>query len=562
MTKKAVYYGRVSTSEQAETGLSMSMMKDETIAWAKAHDYEIVEFFEDYGKTGTQYKGLKELQKLHRYIQNNNISAILCWRLDRISRNDTEFYTHTMSLVEKLGMTIASVKQFPDIKVIPRVLIGVYLGLATDEVNSTKIRTKATMLHRAKQGYLMGKAPIGYLNKQENGHGIVVIDSEKAKYIKKIFELYATGLYTMKMVSQEVYKMGFMDKNNKPYPVRKIEHILQNIVYTGKVKYGKNDDGTDLIVQGKHVPIIPTSLYNKVQTIKRNDGKPYSKHTDKTYVKLIKCVCGGYLTGYHSHGAHNSGDYVYYKCHNRSGIHKKIKGIRQDTLDNVFQDLFSEIHIPKKVVELLKGKIIKALDEIYLTENLVYESNSKRLTELRTLIKKATEEQILNQSILSESNFNKQIAEWQEEQEILTENIKQTTKINKSVYSNLNTLMKFLGNIPDTYKNADTIGKQRLLRMVLEKVTFDTENQKLHIKLKPIFQALRIINNNITEHSKKVTTLPKVSSRTILEYLTKNIEISLKNKVTTLKTLATKEKTDSCESVSKNGAGSGIRTHA
>lgn len=114
--KKAVYYGRVSTSEQAENGLSRDMMKDEAIKWTSLHDYEIVEFFEDYGKTGTSYKGLKELQRLHKYIKSHKVDAIICWKLDRISRSDTEFYKYTMDLVEELNMTIVSTTQFSDIK--------------------------------------------------------------------------------------------------------------------------------------------------------------------------------------------------------------------------------------------------------------------------------------------------------------------------------------------------------------------------------------------------------------------------------------------------------------
>lgn len=562
MVKKAVYYGRVSTSEQAEKGLSMEMMKDEAIKWASSHDYEIVEFFEDYGKTGTDYTGLKELQKLHKYVKSHRVEAIICWKLDRISRSDTEFYKFTMDLIESLNMTIVSTTQFPDIRELPRVMIGVYLGFATDEVNHTKARTIATMLHRAQQGYLMGKAPIGYLNKRINGHGIIVKDENNAPHIMKIFSLYGSGQHTMKSLSLEVYKDGFRDKNGKPYPVRKIEHILKNIVYTGRVKYGKNDDGTDRIFQGKHEPIVPLSLFNKVQSLRRNDGQPYATHTDKTYSKMIRCTCGCFLTGYHSKGAHNSGDYIYYKCHNRKQAHIHIKGIKQETLDETFNSIFAEIHIPKKVVELIKPKLVKALDEIYSTENQVYMSNTKRLTELNTLIKKSNEERLLGNSPLSNEDFERQMQEWQDEKELLSENNKTASKVNKTVYSNIDTLMKFLSNIGDTYKNASIESKQRLLRMVCEKVTYDTETEELTVKLKPIFQALRILKDNEHLCSKKVTTLPKVSSKTVLDYLTKNIEISLKNKVATLKKLSITKKEPLNETLSVNGAPDGIRTHA
>ena len=329
----------------------------------------------------------------------------------------------------------------------------------------------------------------------------------------------------MNTISTKLFDLGLKNKHGNPYPVSKIEHILKDVVYTGKIKFGKNEDGTDRVFQGNHTPIISTQVFQKVQSMRRNNGKPYATHTDKTYVKLIKCTCGCYLTGYHSKGAHNSGDYIYYKCHNKKKVHCYIKGIKQETLDETFNNIFSEIHIPRRVVELIKTQLIKALDEVYSNENQVYVTNTKRLAELNTLIMKSNEERLLGRSPLSDVDFNNQMQKWQEEKELLSENIKTASKVNKTVYSNIDTLMKFLSNIGDTFKNASIESKQRLLRMVCEKVTYDTETEELTVKLKPIFQALRIIKDNENLCSKKVTTLPKVSSKTVLDYLTKNIEI-------------------------------------
>lgn len=563
MTKKAVYYGRVSTEEQALNGYSLDMQKEKCIEWAKNNDCEIVKFFEDRGISGSDYKNLKNLQALHNYIKKNRVHCLIVWKADRVSRNIADFYAYTYKNLADLEMELYSLTD-PITELIngSQTVLGCLMGIATDEVINTKKRTNATMLHRAEQGYLMGKAPVGYLNKQVNGHGVIIQDEAKANFILKIFTLYATGLYTMKSVGIEVAKLGFVDKNGKPYPVRKIEHILKNIVYTGKIKYGKNDDGTDRIIQGVHEPIVPLSLFNKVEAMRRNDGKPNTKHTDKTYVKLIKCTCGCYLTGYHSKGEHNSGDYIYYKCHNKKQAHSRIKGVKQETLDEIFNNIFSEIHFSKKIVELVKPQLIKALNEVYSTENQVYATNSRRLAELNALIQKSNEERLLGRSPLSDDDFNHQILKWNEEKELLTENIRTASKINKTVYSNLDTLMKFLSNVGDTYKNASIENKQRLLRLVIEKATYNTEAEELTIKLKPIFQALRIVKDNLKLCSEKVTTLPKVSNNTILDYLTKNIEISLKNKVTTLKKLTITEKEPLNEALSKNGADDGIRTHA
>lgn len=560
MVKKAVYYGRVSTAEQADSGYSLDMQKDKCTKWAQEHDYEIVEYFEDRGKSGSNYKELKELQKLHNYISLNNVDSIICWRLDRLGRYDVEFYIHTMKKIDDLGMSICIAEYGLDTNTMPRVVLAMQMGLATDEVKTIKKRTKDTMLFRAQQGFYMGKAPIGYINTQVNGNGLLVVNTEIAPFIYRAFSLYATGNYTMQAVANELHKQGF-SKNEKPYPVRKIEHILKNITYTGLMKYGKNDDGSDRILQGVHEAIVPMQLFKDVQAVLKYGGKPNTKHTEFIYSKFIKCTCGCYLSPSTTKGAHNSGNYIYYRCHNKDKIHKHIKSVKQDDISRHINNIFSEIKIPEFVLKNIKPKLVNALDEFYKTEKQALEVQTRRLHEIEKAILKTHEERVLGECKLSDSDYNKQMTGWEEEKQLLNENIQSISIISKNIYNNLNTLMKFLNNIDDTYKNADIPNKQRLLRMTFEEATYDTETEVLRLKLKPIFQALRILKDNAETHSKKVATQSKVSNEELLQILSKNIEISLKNEVTTLKKLSIIEKEPTNETLSVNGAGSGGRTH-
>ena len=102
MVKKAVYYGRVSTEEQALNGYSLDMQKAKCIEWATNNDCEIVEFFEDKGKSGADYKKLKSLQTLNKYIKKNRISCVIVWKADRISRDITEFYAYTFKNIKEV----------------------------------------------------------------------------------------------------------------------------------------------------------------------------------------------------------------------------------------------------------------------------------------------------------------------------------------------------------------------------------------------------------------------------------------------------------------------------
>ena len=94
--------------------------------------------------------------------------------------------------------------------------------------------------------------------------------------------------------------------------------------------------------------------------------------------------------------------------------------------------------------------------------------------------------------------------------------------------------------------------------MTFEEATYDTETEVLRLKLKPIFQALRILKDNAEIHSKKVATQSKVSNEELLQILSKNIEISLKSEVATLKKLSITKEEPLNETLSVNGASNGI----
>lgn len=203
-------------------------------------------------------------------------------------------------------------------------------------------------------------------------------------------------------------------------------------------------------------------------------------------------------------------------------------------------------------------KTICSLDNVYETERKVYSTNLKRIEEISMLIQKSNEERLLGKSPLSESDFNKFMLAWQEEKEVLLENNKCVSKCSQVVYKNIDTIMNFLNNLPNVYQQATVEDKQKLLRMIIERVTYDTETQKMSVKLKPVFQALRIAKQNENNLSGNVVTFKKVAVKTVLDYLVENIDISLKNEVTTLERLYNTEKEPIYKALFINGAGKGV----
>jgi hypothetical protein len=67
----------------------------------------------------------------------------------------------------------------------------------------------------------------------------VIIDKKRAPYIKQAFELYATGLYSIKNITDILNKKGFRTKSDKKVYKSTMERILKNPFYYGIMKHNE-----------------------------------------------------------------------------------------------------------------------------------------------------------------------------------------------------------------------------------------------------------------------------------------------------------------------------------
>ena len=88
-------------------------------------------------------------------------------------------------------------------------------------------------------------------------------------------------------------------------------------------------------------------------------------------------------------------------------MHPSMKGmnITEEAINVAVQDIINAIEIPDSVVRQLKDKIISSLDELYVVENQLIDSKTKRIKELNLLINKSYEGIKLQGILLHERRF-------------------------------------------------------------------------------------------------------------------------------------------------------------
>ena len=158
---------------------------------------------------------------------------------------------------------------------------------------------------------------------------------------------------------------------------------------------------------------------------------------------------------------------------------------------------------------------------------------------------------------MTDEIFKQQYEGWVSERDKIAIEIKESNDINRLIYKNIDLIIDFCNRIPELYIKADLDNKRTMLRLLIEEILYNHIDTELSVKLKPIFEALRMIKE-AEKHDEKVLTLEKPITAEVWEYLQEQVELLVNSKVRTLKTLIVPNEKGAEGSNSLNGASSGI----
>jgi site-specific DNA recombinase len=168
--------------------------------------------------------------------------------------------------------------------------------MAKNYIDNLSEETRKGMLEKAEQGIWPSYAPLGYLNVDgANGKRTIQPDPQLAPIIRKMFEWYATGEYSLAEVTKKAQAAGMIfRKSGNPVPKATIHKTLHNRIYTGDFDF----DGRTY--RGSYEPIISRELWQRVQEIiQRRLGRRRQKQKhDFAFSGLIACGhCGCSMVG-------------------------------------------------------------------------------------------------------------------------------------------------------------------------------------------------------------------------------------------------------------------------
>lgn len=459
------------------------------------NEYELVDFYIDDGYTGLN-TDRPAFQRMIEDVEKGYVNSIITKDLSRLSRNSFEanyyiekfFLENNVRYISVLDNVDTYIKSSNNDMIQFKTLINDWYSKDI----SKKVRS-GVWARKEKGLYLGSLAPYGYIKDSKNKNQLI-IEPERAKIIKRIFNMYDSGIRMSeiaKILKQDkVFCPGYYDyggsRSGDDYKWRSeaIKRILQNKVYIGHTEYGKKlnlsykSKKVKLvprqewkIVEDTHEAIIDKELFDKVQEIIKNKFfKPKQKY-QYLLRDLVYCGhCGNKMqykyrsrTTNHNKRLEKPEKWWYYKCrtvYRFPSICDKGHIINEKTLNEIV------IHSLNKKLQEIKSEI-----GINMIKDEYKKSDSKYILLLKSKNKKQKIENDIR--ILYNKKLDEIISveEFKEKYSILKEqekNIENEQQQLEDECKNLISADKLLKIIED-FKTAENFDNN-IMKMLINKI--------------------------------------------------------------------------------------------
>ena len=358
---KYILYARKSTEDEDRQILSIEAQVFELKEFAAKEKLEIVASFQE-AKTAKE-PGRMKFAEMLSLIEKGQADGILSWNPDRLARNSVD----GGKIIHMIDRGLIKSLKFPTFWFEPTpqglFMLQIAFGQSKYYVDALRENVIRGMRQKVRNGIWPSKAPLGYLNNPKT-RGID-IDLEKAKKVKKIFELYATRNYNLRELAEWCKRVNLKSNLSNDISIGKVHELLQNVFYLGLMKY-KGE-----IHEATHEPLISKKLFDRVQEIMREKGKPQKvKKHNFAFLGLMKCPCSAAITA--EKKIKPSGrEYIYYRCTKKKGPCQEKYFLRQEELylqiKSFLQKVSLSSHDTEKVLAVLDKEESQAKEQAKAT---------------------------------------------------------------------------------------------------------------------------------------------------------------------------------------------------
>ena len=376
---KYILYCRKSTDTEDKQVLSLDSQLSEMSQLAQREGLEIVFVLKE--SRSAKEPGRPVFNEMLKMIADSDADGILCWKIDRLTRNPVDGGQLQWLLQNHRIKRIRTFERVyePSDNVL---LMSIEQAMANQYIRDLSVNVKRGNRAKLERGEWPNHAPFGYVN--DKATKTIVLDHVHAKTIQRVYEVYATGRYTLKEVSNIIYAEGFRSLGGKKIFLSLIERIIKNPFYHGIMLR----DG--VYYAGKHEPIVSKELWDKAQDVVNCRLHPRSQNLFFPLRGLLSCAtCECMYTASLKKG------HQYYYCTNGKGVCEEHRSyLTSDTADGFVAEALGVVHFEEEMIEILYlaakerngnalsysqaiyDRLVRRLDALDAKESIAFDSYS------------------------------------------------------------------------------------------------------------------------------------------------------------------------------------------
>lgn len=494
---RAIIFARVSTKRQEAEGLSLEEIQlPQAREYARKKGLNVVKEFK-FSETGSSYKRRDKFNAMIDYVEQNGITDIVSFRVDRMTRNFNDSVTIDRLRREK-GVRLhfiddrlvlcqesraSDITQW-DFKVM-------FAKSQLERIREDGINTKMNKLER---GELPWMAPYGYENVLGVGKARTVIPEPfKSEVVRRMFTLFSTGTYSCESLRRKIFDDYAVNLSKS-----RVHSILRDKFYIGLIIDRKNDE--------KEYPhfyeqIIDNNLFETVQDVldgnrrekRRFVGAPFA------YRGLIVCeLCGCAVTTEYRTKTQKNGnvhEYKFYHCTNARKKHDKLVYIREDEITDQLMKVFEMFEkIPEDKVRELECSI----RDTHESENNFQQQNIRKLTTDRKMYKNRIKRSFdaMADGSITPDDYNENKRQYDLEIATIDRKLASLEKSDQSFYVTAAYLLMLFRYGHKIFEVANEDEKRQIVGLVLSNLKMDGKELDFNLK-EPFATALKLANGSL-----------------------------------------------------------------
>ena len=227
---RVTYYARVSSESDEQLnslGNQVSYYEDlirRNLPWTFVPGYI------DEGLSGISTKKRENFNRMIEDAAEGQFDLIITKEISRFARNTLDSIQYTRQL---LSYGVGVFFQNDNINTFDEdaeLRLSIMSSIAQDELRKLSSRVKFGHQQAIKSSVILGNSRIFGYTKAD---GKLVIDETEAPMVRELFELYATGEYSMKQLETLFWDKGYRNHNGKKIAHTTMSNLISNPKYKG-----------------------------------------------------------------------------------------------------------------------------------------------------------------------------------------------------------------------------------------------------------------------------------------------------------------------------------------